>query len=292
MGKRVKIIKFETPRKYQLNGLWFGGDNPTKAIVFIHGLTSNAFSNHKLTAPLSDKSTAVIYFSNRGSGKINKFKKTDKRKRKGYTSSYFGEAKELFTDCVDDIQGIVNYLNKKGVNNIFLVGHSTGCQKSIYYLSQRGKQKQISGVVLLCPVSDYSAMTLFITKEKLKKIVETAEKMVKKGEGDKLLPYNVWPQYHSAQRFLSLYTSEGEEEIFTYASDKEPKTLMKNKIPTLVIYAEKDEYHDRPTNEIAEWFKNNSKTTDLTIHTIKKAPHNFKNYEHKVVNTISKWLNR
>lgn len=292
MEKRVKVVKFETPNKYQLNGLWFGGDNPTNAIVFIHGLTSNAFSNHELIAPLADKSTAVIYFSNRGSGKINKFKKTDRRKKKGYTSSYFGETKELFTDCVDDIQGIVNYLNRKKVKHVYLVGHSTGCQKSIYYLSQKGKQKQIKGVVLLCPVSDYSAVTLFVTKEKLRKIVELARRMVKRGEGNKLLPFSLWPHYHDAQRFLSLYTPESEEEIFTYASSKDPKTLKKNKIPTLVIYAGSDEYHDRPTNKIAEWFKSNSKSKNLTIHTVKGALHNFNNHEHEVVTTMSRWLNK
>lgn len=292
MEKRAKVIKIETPNKFQLNGLWFGGNNPSRVLVFIHGLTSNAFSNHELLAPLADEKTAVIYFSNRGAEKIARFKKTDKRSKKGYKSYKFGEAKETFTDCVDDIQGVVDFVKNKEVKEIYLVGHSTGCQKSLYYLSQKGKQKQATGVVLLCPVSDYSAITLFITKQKLNKIVKVARKMIKEGKSNELIPFNVWPHYHEAQRFISLYTPESEEEIFPYASNKEPTTLTRIIIPMLTIYAGKDEYHDRPTKEIANWFRKNSKPNNLTISIVKNAPHNFNKHQPEVVKEIGKWLSK
>lgn len=161
MDNRCKVVSFITPWKYILNGLWFGGDKPKRAIVFIHGLASSAFSNHSLIVPAADQTTAVITFNNRGHDKIARIKKIDKRKKKGYSSELVGEAHEVFTDCVDDIQGVVDFLTKEGVKEIYLAGHSTGCQKSVYYLAQRGKQKLINGVILMCPMSDYAGALKF-----------------------------------------------------------------------------------------------------------------------------------
>ncbi len=286
-----RVIQIETPRKFLLNGLLFGGEKPKHAIVFIHGLTASAFSNHKLVVPLANKDTVAITFSNRGSHKISKVKKIDRRKKKGYTSQLVGEAHEVFADCVDDIQGAVNFVRGQGVREVYLVGHSTGCQKSVYYLSRRGKQKQIAGLVLLCPVSDYAAIRKFESPSTLNKVEKKARELVKVGRPHEFLPLELWPHLHDAQRYLSLYTPESEEEIFSYAvPEKEPQTLQKIRTPTLVVYAGGEEYRDRPIQKIAGWFKQNAKMRDLTISVIDRAPHSFNKYEDRVVEQIRRWL--
>lgn len=293
MNNIAKVITITTPKKYILNGLWFGPDKPDRVLIFIHGLTATAFSNHKISVPLSDQNTAVITFSNRGHDKVAKLKKIDKRKKKGYRSIYAGEALEVFTDCVDDIQGAVDLIKAKGVNKMFLIGHSTGCQKSIYYLSRQGKQKQVNGVVLLCPVSDYAASSLFTKKQDLNKILSCAKKMKYQGKENDLLPGNIWPDYHSAQRFLSLYTPDSDEEIFTYAqSNKIPNTLQRVKLPTLAVFAGNDKYHDRPTKRIVDWFKENSRSSDLSTDVVNNAPHNFNGYEDELLEKLQIWLNK
>jgi pimeloyl-ACP methyl ester carboxylesterase len=291
MEKLCRVIEIITPKKCVLHGLWFGSDKPKKAIVFIHGLSSTAFSNHGLVLPLVNKNTAVVTFGNRGRDKVTKLKKIDKRRKKGYSGKLAGEVHEEFPESVDDIQGVVDFIQKKGVDQIYLVGHSTGCQKSIFFLSKRGKQSQIKGVVLLCPVSDYAAIQKFVKRDGLEKVTKYAKKLVKQGKPHSLLPFELWPHYHDAQRFLSLYTPDSEEEIFTYAQeDKEPRTLKRVKIPTLVIYAGSDEYHDRPAAKIADWFKEYSKSEDLTIKIVKDASHSFKNLESKVIGIQKNWL--
>jgi len=293
MENTCRVVKIITPKKYLLNGLWFGRQSPKKAIVFIHGLTGNVFSGHKLVVPLVSKDIAVVTFSNRGHGKISKVKKIDKRRKKGYVSEKMGEAHEVFTECVDDIQGVVNFIRSKGIKDIYLVGHSTGCHKSIYFLSKRGKQKFIKGVALLCPVSDYSAIGKFINSKNLKRAVDEARKLVEQGKPHVLLPTNIWPHYHDAQRFLSLYTPDSKEEIFSYVQPKKlPTTLRKVKIPVLVVYAGGDEYGDRPMGKIAKWYRENSKSKDLTISIIDNAPHNFSRSEHKVFQQIGLWLKK
>jgi len=291
MKNKCWVIEIATPKKYLLDGLWFGSQKAKKAIIFIHGLSSSAFSGHKLIVPLADKNTAVVTFSNRGHDKISKLKKIDKRKKKGYVSKRAGGTHEIFTECADDIQGAVNFVKDKGIEEIYLAGHSTGCQKSVYYLSRRGKQKLIKGVILLAPMSDYASALKFDKDDQLKKITKIAKELINKKRPHEILPLNVWPDMDDAQRFLSLYTPDSEEEIFSYCQpNKNPKTFSSIKIPTLVIFAEKDEYRDRPTKKIEKWFTDNSGSKDLQIFTIHNAPHGFQKYENEVVKKISHWL--
>lgn len=220
-------------------------------------------------------------------------KKIDRRKKKGYTRKLAGETHEIFTECVYDLQGAIDYVRGVGVENIFLAGHSTGCQKSIYYLSKKGKQNQVKGVILLAPISDYAASQKLDDRKQLLLAEKKARELVEKGSQHEILPKEIWPQTHDAQRFLSLYTPDSEEEIFTYAQiNKIPKTLRRVKIPTLVIYAGSDEYNDRPTGKIASWFKENSKSKDLTVKVINGALHSYKGHEKEVQTIVKDWIKK
>lgn len=292
MEYKCKVIKIVTPRRYELNGLWFGADNPKRVVIFIHGLTSSAFSNLDFVVPAVDDNTAVITFNNRGHDKIARIKRIDKRKKKGYVSEYVGEAHEVFTDCVDDLQGVIDFAIEKNVSEIYLAGHSTGCQKAVYYLSQRGKQSLVKGSILMCPMSDYAGALKFDKDGELEKVQKIASKMVAEGRGGELLPLDVWSYQHDAQRFLSLYTPDSEEEIFSYVQLKKvSKTLRKVKIPTLVIFAEKDDYRDRPIKQIYKWFEKNVKSKDRKMVVIKDALHSFQGKEKDVSNEVKQWLN-
>ena len=103
-----KVIEITTPRKFILNGLWFGPEDPKKIVIFVHGLSSNVFGGNRFIFPLADHETTVISFSNRGHDTVSRLKKIDKRKKKGYTSITTGAAHEVFTQSADDIQGAVD----------------------------------------------------------------------------------------------------------------------------------------------------------------------------------------
>lgn len=293
MEKLCKVLTVTTPNRILLSGLWFGGEKPQRALVFIHGLSSNVFAHLELLTSLASEETAVIYFNNRGSGKVNGVKKIDKRKKKGYSRIMAGEAHEVFTDCVDDLQGVVNLVKSKGVKEVYLVGHSTGSQKSVYFLSQKGKQKLVKGVILLSPMSDYAGALKTDGPEALAKAEKVAREDVEEGREHELLPKEVWPFLHDAQRFLSLYTPDSKEEIFSYCQPKRtPTALRKIKVPMLVVLAGEDEFRDRPIKKIADWFSKNSKARDSKIVVINKAPHNFKDHEKEVVKLVGNWMEK
>lgn len=270
-----------------LDGLWFGGRKASTGFIFIHGLSSSVFAQQKTLK--TDDSTIALYFNNRGHDELTGVKQLDEREEKGYKWKPGGQAHEVFTECVNDIQGAVDFLKENGVKNIFLVGHSTGCQKSIYYLSRKGKQEHIKGVVLLCPLSDYAA-AMKSNPKALKAATAYAHDLVKKGKGRGLIPKEVWPDdLVDAQRFLSLYSPDSEEEIFNYVRQQdEPETLLKVTIPMLVVLADRDEYGDRPMSEIAEWFKRKSTSSSLSTHIV-SSPHNLTGKENEVSGLIYEW---
>jgi dienelactone hydrolase len=284
----MKYITFQSQDNFIYNAILLGNTKSKKAYIFLHGLSGDMFSRYDLNEKLAKKSRMLLSFNNRGQGIINKFKKRDIKLKKGYKTELLGSALEKFTDCKYDIQGAVDYLKGIGVKEIYLVGHSIGCQKSIYYLAKTNDE-MVKGAVLLAPISSYSSIINTIDSNIYQKALKKALKMKNTKQANKLLPENVWDRPISAQRFLSLYTPNSIEEIFSYGS-KKPATLLKkvNK-KLLILLGEDDEHNDRDVNELKKWFKENTKKTDY-VFVIDKANHGFQGQEKKVVNIVHKYF--
>lgn len=285
-----KILKIETPRKFLLNALWFGPADAERVFVYVHGLGGSVFSQHDFLETLADqKNTAVLTFNNRGSGIVTRIKRRNLKKAKGYESHVMGMAHEVFVDCVDDIEGAVRTARKGGAKEVFLIGQSTGCQKSIYYLSIE-KDSPVKGAILLAPLSDYAATVATTDPVALKKAVTVAKKMVLEGHSHELMPLDMSPYPHDAQRFLSRSTPDSVEEIFSYASPHtKPGVLHKVKVPLLAIFASNDEHNDRPTANIVQWFTNALKAQKASFEILDGAPHDFKGYASALVELIGNW---
>lgn len=285
------LVEIVTPKRYLLNGLWFGSPQAKKMIICLHGLGSSMFSNHAFLLPLVDQNTAVLVFNNRGHDDIASVKKIDQRKKRGIIKVVAGAAKEVFQECADDIQGAINVVKAQGAQQIFLLGHSTGCQKSVYYLSKRRHQSDVAGVILLSPMSDYAGMIHSTPRDQYETALHTAQQLILEKKPHELLPLSVWPEVVDAQRFISLYTPKSDEEIFSYAHPKDiPHALHILKVPTLVVIGEKDEYRDRPTKKITAWFKKHIQTPSSKIVIIPQANHSFYTNEREVATAILQWI--
>lgn len=280
------LLQFVTPNSYLVRGIWNGPRRPKRAIVWVHGLGSSAFSMLHVVEKLVDKNTAVLTFNNRGSGAVNRMSRKTKKKGK---VEYGGAAHEVFTDCVDDISGAIRFVRKQGAKEIYLAGHSTGCQKSIYWAAKGGRG--VKGIILLAPVSDYAAGLKRYGKKKVARATKYARALVARGKKHELLPLAVWPELLDAQRFLSLYTPDSVEEIFPYAQKGKIATLLqKIKVPILTLWAGIDEYSDRSAREVASWFGQNVSSKRSEVHVIPRTNHGFKGGEVVVARAIKKWI--
>lgn len=270
-----KVVDFITPGKVLLTGIHIGNTKSKTCYIIIHGLGGSVFSMKELAHLLVDNNSSVLLFNNRGHDIICRMKKIDKRKKKGTTSFLGGAAHEVFTECVDDIECAVQYAKSQGATNIVLVGHSTGSQKSIYYLSKRNNQKKVKAVVLLSPLSDFAGIISQLSVEDYKNLLKISEALVMQGTPHQLLPTTIWPQLADAQRFLSLATPMSEEEIFSYYDPNKKSVFSTVTIPTLVIFGQEDEYRDRPISQIVKWFDTHQKSDDYHSVIIKNGNHGF-----------------
>lgn len=280
------VIEIKTPKKFLLNGLWFGPTKPKRAIIWVHGLASSAFSKLGVVEKLVDKDTAVITFNNRGSSTVTRTRKVNPKKKGGMEYVLSGGAHEVFTECVDDIQGAIDIAKKQGAKQIFLIGHSTGAQKSVYFASRKGNEKKMDRIILLAPLSDYAG-ALKDGKAALKKAAVAAQMLMKKKKPQTILPG--W--WMDAQRFLSLYSPDSVEEIFSYVDpEKKPKIYESLKVPTLVLLAQDDEYADRPAERIEAWFAKHARMPRFGSAIIAHADHGFTGVEQTVAGAIKDWI--
>ncbi|MEK7509741.1 MAG: alpha/beta fold hydrolase [Patescibacteria group bacterium] len=288
------IVEIVTPKKFLLNGLWFGPytksgkpKKPKRVIIWVHGLTSSAFSRLPIVRELISRGTAVLTFSNRGHDVISRLPRID-----GTKGALMGKAHEVFTECVDDIQGAIDFVRRAGGRQIYLAGHSTGCQKSIYWASKK-KTRGIAGIILLAPLSDYADAATFDSGGRLARATRMARALVRGGKPHQLLPYVLWPGIADAQRFLSLHTPDSiEQSIFPYFDTKrKPKIFASIRKPVLVLLAEKDEYADRPAKKIAAWFKEHARSRRFELKIVPGVGHSFKGAEKQVADHIKGFVN-
>ena len=144
--------------------------------------------------------------------------------------------------------------------------------------------------MLLAPISDWAAEIKLQGKNRLDAVASAAKKLVAVKKPHALLPEGLWHETLDAQRFLSLYSPDSIEEIFSYAQpNKAPRILGSVKIPILVLLAENDEFADRPAKQIADWFEKNIKSGHEIV-VIPQVAHGFSGAENGVSRTIRSFI--
>ncbi|BBP42294.1 alpha/beta hydrolase [Thiosulfativibrio zosterae] len=96
------------------------------------------------------------------------------------------------TDALTEIDAWVKWLEKQGVKDITLVGHSRGGNQTAWYASLHNDDKAIKQVVLFAPqlwswedeVAEYQTKY----QQDLNALVKKANDLVKAGKGDTLMP--------------------------------------------------------------------------------------------------------
>lgn len=270
------VVEILTPKKVSLNGLWWGDAKARRVVIWVHGLGSSAFSKLDIVEKIAGEGTAVITFNNRGHHTVARIPRGDQ-------SIVGGAAFERFTECIDDIQGAVNFAKRGGAKEIYLAGHSTGCQKSIYWASKKGKG--VKGIVLLAPISDYTGG---MREKRYAQALKEARSLTHKRNSFAFV--KSWRHPITAQRFMSLYSGTSAEEVFPYwDAARAPRALRSVTVPLLVLLAAKDEYADRPAKKIQDWFAEHIKVGDQ-IAIIPGVKHGFKGQEALVARMMRAWM--
>lgn len=188
-------------------------------------------------------------------------------------SSYKGFGTGSLDRDVAELAKLVEYLRtERGSTSskVFLMGHSTGCQDTIHYLSKYVNCTKfipiqaLDGGILQAPVSDSEAIT---DKSQASQFIEMAKDLIEKDKPDELLPQEALKLFFgapfSAYRFHSLASIRGDDDYFSsYLTDSDYKeSFGRVRVPLLVLYGGLDEFVPDTVNKpalINQWQSNTS----------------------------------
>ncbi|KAI3406039.2 hypothetical protein KGF56_001258 [Candida oxycetoniae] len=152
------------------------------------------------------------------------------------------------------IQKAIEYFKSEAggkKQKIVIMGHSTGCQNAIHYLTKTMQEEaqQIQGAILQAPVSDQEALRNSGKSAKLEKLLEEVyDEYIAKGRENEILPEKykkvLFNTPVTAYRFYSLACKRGDDDYFSsYLTESDFKeTFGKVTKPLLVLYSGSDQF--------------------------------------------------
>lgn len=209
------------------------------------------------------------------------------------SSSYLGWGTGSLEADAKELSLLVKYLRSESGGSrkkIVLMGHLTGCQDAMQYLTKLCKKADVSedvlldGVILQAPVSDREAVAHYMGgAKKLEPLLEKCEKeYLSVGKSKYILPheFDIFETPVTAYRFYSLMSVRGDDDYFSsdLNSDDFKQTFGVFDRPLLVLYGSKDEcvpsFIDR--ERLVELWKNatDSKYWSPLSKVLKGASHN------------------
>ncbi|KAK6819478.1 hypothetical protein PG987_015961 [Apiospora arundinis] len=165
-------------------------------------------------------------------------------------SSYTQFGFKRLSDDVADIAALVSYLRSLGKQRIVLMGHSTGTQDCMEYVSPAYSDlPPVDGFILQAPACDRGALLMGMGAEKLEQSVQTARGLIAAGKGHERMPTDVVPAGVfdvpiSADRWYSLSAKDGGDNYFDpdYTPNEARVFWQRFSKPLLILHSGKDEY--------------------------------------------------
>lgn len=279
-----KLVSFPTTDRFHMHGFLIAPKKARTCIVSVHGMTGNFYGYLKSLEPIIKKvnGQGIGYFSinTRGHDYVSSLRSINrKRKRKRGGTRY-----ERFDECVADISGALNALQKLGYKNFILMGHSTGCQKVTYYQYKK-KDRRIRGIIILAPADDYN-----LDKKRFgRKFPIAARKckaLVRKRKGDTMADWI--PLGFSAQRFLSV-ADPTKPEARTFNYDGQLREFSSVREPILAVFGSKEQFTVKPVKKCLEILAKKSRSRAYSMAIIKGADHSFNKHYEELGDTVARW---
>lgn len=174
------------------------------------------------------------------------------------TSSYVGFGTGSLKRDVRELGQLVKHLRtERGTKDskVVLIGHSTGCQDTMEYLTKFTYEEdfedvmRLDGGILQAPVSDTECAEDYHNAEDLKEALQETKQLIDEGKGHYVINDGKAKKLSfdsptTAYRFYSLNARRTDDDYFsTYLTDEDYKTTFgKLQLPLLVLVGEKDEY--------------------------------------------------
>ncbi|XP_028773994.1 UPF0613 protein PB24D3.06c-like [Neltuma alba] len=161
------------------------------------------------------------------------------------SSSYGGYGTSSLQQDAKELDLLINYLiDKEDSEGVILLGHSTGCQDIIHYMSTNAAcTRAVRAAIFQAPVSDREFQA---TLPHTASMAELAAKMISEGRSSEFMPRDADPNGPiTAYRYNSLCSYNGDDDLFSSdLSDEQLKTRLGHMSCTQcqVIFSMSDEH--------------------------------------------------
>ena len=283
-----KFIRLKATDGIELCGIFYSPNKKSKkTVLYVHGLADNFYTNKYVSyiaEMYTNKGYNFLTYNNRGNGFFSNLLKEDDGKVSVVKG---GGAYEVFEESRLDLDGILNYLNSIGNEEVILQGHSFGCNKVIDYCSYT--ENKISKIVLLSPCDIVTQQKAY-TGLDYDKLVAEAKNLYEEGKGEEVLKSLLFPLTFSAKTLVTSWLPETSADIFRYRDSGYIHEKLKNiKIPVLVEFGTKDKLAlVFGQEETVKFFNNN--LSKCKINFIENAAHYYYAYEEQLAKDIEEWL--
>jgi alpha-beta hydrolase superfamily lysophospholipase len=277
----VSLVRLRTRDGVWLDGVMAEPRRRSVALIWVHGLGSVFSSGQPLIRELSNRlnkaGIGYFKFNNRGHDVVA-----------GRGKLLAGAALERFGHSILDIRAMITFAARSGYGRVVLAGHSTGANKILHYTA-RARDRRVAGLVLLGPVSDIAAAAKQLGARELERRVAAAERLARRD------PHGLVPRawgYWSARRYISLYRSGEDEDVFQYYRPGARWAALRSvRLPVAAIIGSRDEYLDRRPEALIEAFrKNAARARSFTGLVIRGARHGFQGHEPELADAIVRWV--
>jgi len=251
----------------RLDGFFAPASRPEAAAVYVHGMFSNFYRSELKKAMLSHLPAAgvsLLSVNTRGAER--------------------GTLDEPFGACLADLDAALEFIRRTGGRRLGLIGHSTGCQKSLHYLDRR-RPPDVRAFVALAPADDRAILRRELGRRWARALAQ-ARAMAAGGRGGEPVPG--LPHLFTARRFLSLADERSiEASLFDYEGPM--RAWRRLGTPTLVLFGDREEYAVRPVRWMLRRLAALRPGATWT-RTVRGADHGFHGREREVAVEVARWL--
>ena len=264
------LLSLPLPGRHRpLDGFWVPGRRRhATLLVVVHGMGGNFYRSTLKKEWLRQgprHDCDVLSFNNRGAERQ--------------------VAGERFGDCLADIDTALQCGRRLGYRRFVLLGHSTGCQKIVYYQARR-QRADVAALVLAAPVDDLAICRRDLGA-RYAYWLRRARGLVRQGRGGTLLP--MLYEKFSAHRFLSIADPRSvEAQVFNY--DGPLRHFRAIRCPLLAFLGTHEEFACRPVAEMGAILRQATRARPFHFFAVPGADHGFHGREAATVQRVLRWV--
>ena len=292
----LETIFFKATDGVDLKGIIYKSQSKTqKILISTHGMATNCIKERdkKVAEKVNELNIDFLAFNNRGHDLTNYIKKENKEKKELAGTSY-----EEISECYEDILGAINYAMQNNYSEIYLMGHSLGCTKTIYTYNKLLEENQvkilnkIKGIILLSLVDIPLAVQVYL-RDNFASIVTYAKNMKKEGMENVLMPTESFIHPISVKTFLR-YAIDNKDIDFARFSDENYnyEKLNNIKVPLFMRWGNDGELIIQKADELCDMLKNKIQNKNLDIGFIDGANHSYDGKEEVLANEIKRFIEK